>query len=203
MTASAAAKLETMRQEAQELRGRLEFRKQEEARLQKEWSQYTARLEAAPALESALTELMRDYTTLQEQYTTLLRKSEESKIAVNLERRQIGEQFRVIDGARLPERPVSPNRLLINLVGILAGLGVGAALAAFLEYRDTTLKTDDDVTLTLALPVLAVIPAMITTHEFRRAKRRRTLAVAASLVSVLIVAVAVAWRLQLLPPWVR
>ena len=67
---------------------------------------------------------MRDYSTLQEQYTDLLRKSEESKIAVNLERRQIGEQFKVIDGARLPERPISPDRLRINLMGLLAGLGV-------------------------------------------------------------------------------
>ena len=111
LSPTAMAKLETMRLEAREIRARLESRKQEEERLQKEWGTYTARLEAAPSLESALTELMRDYSTIQEQYTTLLRKSEESRIAVNLERRQIGEQFKVIDGARLPERPISPNRL--------------------------------------------------------------------------------------------
>ena len=58
---------------------------------------YDVRLEAAPKLESELTELMRDYDTLQGQYRTLLQKSEESKIAVNLERRQIGEQFKIID----------------------------------------------------------------------------------------------------------
>ena len=113
---------------------------------------------------------MRDYTTLQEGYTALLKKSEESKIAVNLERRQIGEQFKIIDGARLPERPISPDRVRINLMGILGGLALGLGLVALLEYRDTSFKSDDDVVTTLALPVLAVIPAH---DQRRRAPRRR------------------------------
>ena len=98
---------------------RLEARKQNDERLQRVLASYTSRVETtSAALESELTELMRDYDTLQEQYTTLLRKSEESKIAVNLERRQIGEQFKIIDGARLPERPISPDRLRMNLMGL-------------------------------------------------------------------------------------
>ena len=52
---------------------------------------YQTKLDAAPTRESELTELMRDYTTLQGQYTSLLGKREESKLAANLERRQIGE----------------------------------------------------------------------------------------------------------------
>ena len=141
---------------------------------------------------------------MQEQYTTLLRKSEESKIAVNLERRQIGEQFKVIDGARLPERPVSPNRTQINLIGLIIGLGVGLGLVALLEYRDTTLKTDDDIVTTLSLPVLAVIPAMVTvTERLKMKRRRRILALSASVASVLLVAAAVVWRMQLIQLWVR
>ena len=164
---------------------------------------YTGRIDAAPSLESELTELMRDYGTLQEQYTTLLRKSEESKISVNLERRQIGEQFKVIDGARLPERPISPDRVRYNLVGLLGGLAFGLALVALLEYRDTTLKTDDDVVTSLALPVLAVIPRMITNRERRLMKRRRgLLAISASVASVLLIGL-VAWRMELLQAWVR
>ena len=85
----------------------------------------TARVQAGPGLQSELTELMRDYSTLQDGYTALLRKSEESKIAVQLERRQIGEQFKIIDGARLPERPISPDRVRINMFGILGGLALG------------------------------------------------------------------------------
>jgi polysaccharide chain length determinant protein (PEP-CTERM system associated) len=199
-----ADRLAGLRTEAQEIMVRLETRKADDARLQGALASYTARLEAAPTLESEMTELMRDYSTIQEQYTALLRKSEESKIAVNLERRQIGEQFRVIEGARLPERPISPDRLALNLMGLAVGLGFGIALAALLAYRDTTFKTDDDVVLSLALPVVAVIPAMITTAERRRMKRRRVvLALSASVASVLLVAAVIAWRLQMLQSWVR
>ncbi len=72
---------------------------------------------------------------------------------------QIGEQFRTLDPARLPERPISPNRPLINLIGAFAGLALGVGLVALLEYRDNSFRTDDEVVSVLALPVVAVIPA--------------------------------------------
>ncbi len=193
----------SLRMEAEEIRRRLATRKQEEAQLKATSASFTARLEAAPALESELTELMRDYSTLQNGYTELLRKSEESKIAVNLERRQIGEQFKIIDSARLPERPVSPNRIRLNSMGILAGFGLGIALIALLEYRDTTLKTDDDVVLSLAIPVIAVIPVMTTASERRRHQRRQVLAISASVAAVVLVAAAAVWKLGLIDQWVR
>lgn len=201
----AVTRLTAMRLEAQEIRARLETRRQEDARLQRVMAGFTSRVEATPSLESELTELMRDYSTVQEQYTTLLRKNEESKIAVNLERRQIGEQFKVIDGARLPERAISPNRARINFLGLLGGLAFSLALVALLEYRDTTLKTDDDVIVSLALPVLAVIPAMVSDAERRKIKRKqRLLAVSASLAAMLmVVTVVVALKTQLFQGWVR
>ena len=69
-------------------------------------------------------------------YTNLLGKREESRIAANLERRQIGETFKLLDPARVPERPFSPNRALINLSGMLAGLVLGLAWVVLREYRD-------------------------------------------------------------------
>lgn len=204
MDAGLQKRVESFRLEAKELRAKIEGRRQEEERLKGLVAAYRARLEAAPALESALTELMRDYTTIQDQYLGLLRKSEESKLAVNLERRQIGEQFKIIDGARMPERPISPNRQQLNLIGVLSGLVLGVLLAGLLEYRDTTFKTDDDIVTSLALPVLAVIPLMVTTGERRRHRRRRlVLALSGSAVSLLLVASAVAWKLDLVPDWVR
>ena len=197
------SKLTALRLEAEQLRSSLEKRKAEDERMKRLLVSYSGRLEMAPRLESELTELMRDYDTIQEQYRTLLKKSEESKIAVNLERRQIGEQFKIIDGARLPQRPFAPDRLRLNLMGFAGGVGVGLLLIGLLEYRDTSLKTDDDIVASLALPVLAVIPAMVTTLDRRRLRRRRWfVASATSLVVLLAVAAAVAWRFQLLRGWV-
>ncbi|HUE86399.1 MAG TPA: Wzz/FepE/Etk N-terminal domain-containing protein [Vicinamibacterales bacterium] len=205
MNASAVAgQLSKMRMEAEQLRKSIETRKAEHERLRKNLAAYTARLEATPKLESEMAALTRDYDTIKTQYETLLKKSEESKIAVNLERRQIGEQFKVIDGARLPERPISPNRLRLNLIGVLAGLGLGVVLVGLLEYRDTSLKTDDDIVTSLALPVLAVIPVMRTEMEYRRAKRKRVLLAVSASVATILLAVAVAvWQPDLLQTWMR
>lgn len=167
---------------------------------------YQRRVEETPARETEMVALMRDYDTLKTIYTDLLSKNEASKVAANLERRQIGEQFRILDGARLPERPISPNRLQIVLMGAVAGLAIGLGLVLLLEYRDTTMKTEDDVLVSLALPVLALVPMMMTPHEERTAKRRRLALAGASVALVVLVTAAVGaalWKLQLLQQWVR
>ncbi|HEV8396206.1 MAG TPA: XrtA system polysaccharide chain length determinant [Vicinamibacterales bacterium] len=202
---AAQQRAEQMRTEMTEIRQRLESEKREAARLQETIGELTGRVQSGPGLQSQLTELMRDYDTLQEGYTALLRKSEESKIAVNLERRQIGEQFKIIDGARLPEKPISPDRFRINMFGILGGLALGLGLVTFLEYRDTSFKSDDDVMTTLALPVLAVIPVMTNAGERRQARRRKLLLAASASVTCMLLAAAVmvVWNYRLLDRFLR
>ena len=145
----------------------------DEKRLRAAAAGYQARVDAAPTRESEMAELTRDYSTLQSMYTSLLTKKEESKISANLERRQIGEQFKLLDPARMPERPFSPDRHSINMMGIFAGLGIGLALVGLLEYRDSSFKTDDEVAAVLQLPVLAVVPAMKSESERRSLFRKR------------------------------
>jgi hypothetical protein len=132
-----------------------------------------------------------------------LTKSEDAKVAADLERRQIGQQFRIIDSARLPEAPTSPNRLRLNLIGASAGLALGLALIALIEYRDSSFRTRDDIVTVLSLPVLAVVPLMITAGERRRAKRRRVMALAATAALAIVAAAVTVWRLRLLDAWVR
>src|SRR5204863_5236997 len=71
----------------------------EETRLRSVAADIQKRVDAVPARESELTELMRDYGTLQKLYEQLLGRKEEANISANLERRQIGEQFRLLDPA--------------------------------------------------------------------------------------------------------
>jgi len=77
------------------------------------------------------------YEILKENYKGLLLKRADARIAANLERRQIGEQFQIIDPARLPEHPVAPNRVRLIVLGALAGLAVGLVLVAFRRSSNT------------------------------------------------------------------
>ena len=91
----------------------------EESRLQGMMGMYQARIAAAPLREAELAALTRDYETFQESYRTLLQKKEESQMSANLEKRQIGEQFKILDPARMPERPSSPDRPRLYLLSLV------------------------------------------------------------------------------------
>jgi polysaccharide chain length determinant protein (PEP-CTERM system associated) len=161
-------------------------------KIQDEIVQYRSRIESVPVLESELTELTRDYTTLQNSYQSLLARRQEAAIASNVERRQIGEQFRVLDPARRPERPYSPNRPLIQAIGTLVGMAIGVGIVVLRELRDKTLHMESDVTQTLNLPVLATVPRMRNAVE-RRRHLRQVLGLSSAAVAGIAVAVAIAW----------
>ncbi len=76
-------------------------------------------------------------------------------------------------------------------------------MIALVEYRDTSFRTEDDFTLSLALPVLAVIPAMVTRPERQRAKKRRLVAVSASLVAMAGAIAVIVWKIDDIANWVR
>ena len=183
-----------MNAELESLDRQITNKRNEEQRLRKLAAGYQARIEAVPARETELAELTRDHETLQRMYADLLAKNEESKIAANLERRQIGEQFKILDSARPAEKPFSPNRVQINLAGSLGGLLLGFALAAFLEYRDASFRSQDDVITVLSLPVLAQIPLISTPSELRQVRRKR-LMIAAAAVFASIAVTAALWRI--------
>ena len=81
-------------------------------------------------------------------------------MATDLEKRQEGEQFQVLDPANLPDNPSFPKRLNFGFGGLAAGLALGCGLTAVLEMRDTSLRSERDVELLLHLPVLATIPRL-------------------------------------------
>ena len=184
------ARLAAAKEDLDRLKQSVEQGKQTEKQLRSNLAVYQSRIDKIPVRDAELIELNRDYDTLNKLYTDLVAAREKSNMSVNAERRQIGEQFVLLDAARVPERPVSPNRPLINLFGLLSGLGVGVALAALLEYRDSTFKTDSEIASALALPVLAVVPIMKAEPE-RRADFRRTLMLNMGLASVVLVCLAV------------
>lgn len=134
---------------------------QEERSLKNTISSYEGLLAGVPTREAELVQLNRDYATLDESYKELLKKKEASELAANVERRQIGESFRVLDAASMPQRPFNRmRRLQVVVAGALGGLALGLGLIGFREFRDSSFKSEDDVVRVLQLPVLALVPVM-------------------------------------------
>ncbi len=176
----------------------LETNRLEEKRLKGVMADYQAKVDAAPTRESELVELTRDYSTLQAAYASLLMKREDSMIAANLERRQIGEQFRILDPASRPEKPYNQaQRVGVMASGAGVGLLLGLLLIGYREYRDSSFRREEEVHQSLKLPVFALIPLIQSDRELR-AIRRWTLAmdIAGSVMVVAAAAVVVIWRLK-------
>jgi polysaccharide chain length determinant protein (PEP-CTERM system associated) len=187
-----------LQRQLDDIDGQLKGGEEEAARLRSELGRYQTKIDAVPTRESELVELTRDYNTLQGLYTGLLAKQEDSKLAANLERRQIGEQFRILDPASLPERPHNQQKRIVTMFSAaIGGLVLGFLLVGFSEMRDSSFKLEQDVMRTLDLPVLALVPVMSSDAE-RRAQRWRTIVlnVAGSAVLIGSVLFVVVWSLH-------
>jgi polysaccharide chain length determinant protein (PEP-CTERM system associated) len=126
--------------------------------LQQQIKMYQARVQSSPSIEQEYKELTRGYQTALDFYNDLLKKRDQSAMATDLERRQQGEQFQVLDPANLPAGPSFPKKSVFTLGGAGGGLGLGLLLAFFLELQDTSLRNGKEAESLLHLPVLASIP---------------------------------------------
>jgi polysaccharide chain length determinant protein (PEP-CTERM system associated) len=132
----------------------------EQEKIQQAIKVYQDRVQSSPAVEQQYKELTRDYQTALDFYNDLLKKRDQSAMAADLERHQEGENFSILDPANLPDNPSFPNRPMFALGGLAGGLALGIGIAFFLEFRDTSFRTERDVEVGLRLPVLAMVPAI-------------------------------------------
>ncbi len=131
---------------------------EEDSKIKAKIAAYQGRIENTPMRELAMTNLARDYRNTKDAYEVLLKKSQEAQQAENLERRQKGEQFKVIDPARIPEKPLQGQIFKILLMGLVAGLGFGFGLAFVREQMDRSFRDAGDLEATMEFKVLANIP---------------------------------------------
>ena len=134
--------------------------KAEEKKTREQLVLYQKRIEDTPKREQEMLLVTRDYDLLKANYQSLLDKKIQSQMAENLERKQQGEQFKVLDPARLPEKPFRPDANKILLIGALIGLVSGLGLAWFRESLDQTFYNVADLEDYLKLSVIAEIPNM-------------------------------------------
>jgi succinoglycan biosynthesis transport protein ExoP len=132
--------------------------------------QYESRLNRTPYAEQQQSSIARDTEALRQEYADLQKKEQESQLATNLEKRQGGQQFRLIDPASLPTVPSSPKRKKLAMIATALGLGLGIGFAFLLEFRNTSFQTEKEVVLHLAPPLLVGLPLIWTPEELQRRK---------------------------------
>lgn len=64
----------------------------------------------------------------------------------------------VISPANVPTKPVKPNKTLNVTIAFILGLILSVMLAFLLEYMDNTLKSPEDISRELEIPLLGLIP---------------------------------------------
>jgi len=151
----------------------IQNRKREIQEAEAQIRQYQSRLNLTPLREQQLADLTRDYNQSRENYESLLAKKLQSELATNLEKRQQGEQFRILDPPSRPQKPYWPNRSRFSLIGLVAGMFLGILAMAGTEMWDDRIYQEKDFGGLLSVPVLAEIPPLLTPRERRRQSWRR------------------------------
>lgn len=127
----------------------------------------------APGVAEQLDGLDRQYQHLFQSYQDFSNRRHQASVQADLERRQLGEQFRVLERAFIATEASSPNRFVIILVGVLFGLAMGGAAGIVMEAADPTVHDARQLQASLNIPVLATIPE-IWLESDRLRKRRST-----------------------------
>ncbi|MBN2720875.1 MAG: hypothetical protein JXR72_07225 [Proteobacteria bacterium] len=183
---AASSELSALRRQMAEVRPRLSALRQEETDLKARIGQLQQRVEAAPQREQRLLQLTRDYENTKASYEDLLGKKLEATLSENLERRQQGENFQILDPANYPEKPFLPDRKKIIAMGFAGGIGSGLGLAFLLEmlfpafYSLKQLKGREE------FPIIIGIPYIKSVREKRSRGRRLILGTGAIVVAAVV-----------------
>lgn len=145
-----------------EYRAQITALKEREAEIRRQIKEYEKRVEDSPANEQRMTDLHRDYDISFKNYQTLLEKKLNARLAENMEKRQKGERFKVIDPANLPERPYKNDKMKSVFGGFAAGAGIGFGLIFLMEYLNPAFRKPEELEAVFPHQVLASIP------EFRK-----------------------------------
>ena len=162
--------VQELKRQQSELGSELSLLKQRHRSLMTDRRDYESRVEKAPEVEQQLLILERDYNNVKNSYTSLLDKRLNARVVENLEKRQKGGQFRILDAANYPRFPVFPNQKRILILAFIIGCGLGVGIIVVQERLNPQFQYPEDVEFMLGPRLLAAIPDF--TQEFARMTRR-------------------------------
>jgi polysaccharide chain length determinant protein (PEP-CTERM system associated) len=159
---------------------------QRQSEIKSQMTYHQDKLARIPVVEQQIASVMRDYQSAQDQYKRLLDRKFSADMSSDLESRQKGERFVVLDPAQVPVKPVSPNRSLIDAMGVLLGTLLALGLAFVLEVIDDSVKVEGELKENMQMQILGEVPWLTTPQQKRAARVRTLLAAGANSVLLLI-----------------
>ncbi len=155
----AYASLQSIKADRQASMMALQSRK---AALQQDIAQLTTQQYSEPAVAAEASRINRDYEVLKEQYDKLLRDREALRLRGQVENEHNAVKFEVIDPPTSPREPAAPNRPLLLIGVLVAGLAAGAGGAFALGQMRGTFATTADLERAIGLPVLGAVTLALT-----------------------------------------
>jgi polysaccharide chain length determinant protein (PEP-CTERM system associated) len=142
-------------------------------KINNEIEEYKVRVENTPKLEQELMTLQRDYQNILSSYNSLQKRKLQADISVNMEKKQKGDRFEIIERARVPHMPFSPNLKFIFLATSFIALSLGGGLIFLIDYFDTSVKHTKDFDRELGITLLATIPKIYSAKDLRRQRQKK------------------------------
>jgi polysaccharide chain length determinant protein (PEP-CTERM system associated) len=157
---------------------------EEQKRLSEQMSAYRTKVDAVPVREQEMAELNRNYSVSKEHYQSLLDKTFSAGMAADLEKKQQGEHFTILDLAQVPEKPFKPKRALMFVGAFFGALALSLGLAYLKDMMNDTFKLESELKAMIPANVtlLAVVPQLYAAADRRRSIRFAVIAVLVSLI---------------------
>lgn len=128
-----------------------------EAQSRRDIDAYQERVEAAPLVEQQMTSLQREYDLQRQYYADLVSRRQAAGLAEDLERRRVGERFKVFSRATWPKEPYRPNPLRVFLLAVAAGFCLGGVAVTGREFVDRSVHDVRSLQRVYDLPVLGEV----------------------------------------------
>ncbi len=127
------------------------------------------KIDNIPKIEAQLKQLNRDYKIVAQQHAALLKQREKARLGEKAGQETDDVKFKVIDPPFVPLRATEPNKLLLNTLVLLAGIGAGIGVALLLTLLRPVYRSRHRLEMHTGLPVLGVVTKVTTAVERRKA----------------------------------
>jgi polysaccharide biosynthesis transport protein len=173
--------------------------KAEQNRIQNQIAAYQTKVDAAPLREEQLVELTRNYDISKQHYQALLDKSFNIDMAANLEQKQKGERFTVLDAAQVPEKPVKPRRKMLLPMSALFAFGLSILGVLATQKLNPAIKSEAELKslMPAGVRIVGLVPRIETPSD-TRGQRLWVLLASLTCTLLCLAEAAVLWKIHLL-----